>query len=245
MWNKPQLMMAISELLFVVAGAMLFVAAVVWVARLPLFPLNEVVMTNSLQEVQKNDLEKALSGHLKGNFFSVNLEELRATLEQIPWARRVEVRRQWPGRLIVDMEEHMPMALWGGSAEFLVNSHGELFTATMNQRSKALMPILEGPDNLVQDIFAFYLEAKESLKAIDRAPHRLNISQRLAVKLLLDDGMIVELGRQQPKTQVKKRLERFVEYYPSVLAATRHTPKVVDMRYPNGFVVRTGNAPIN
>jgi cell division protein FtsQ len=107
------------------------------------------------------------------------------------------------------------------------------------------MPVLEGPDNLVQDIFAFYLEAKSSLKAIDRTPHRVNVSQRLAVRLLLDDGMVVELGRQQPQTQAKQRLERFVEYYPSVLAATNHKPRVVDMRYPNGFVVRTGNAPIN
>ena len=38
MWNKPQLMTAISDLLFVAAAAALLVAAVLWGVRLPLFP---------------------------------------------------------------------------------------------------------------------------------------------------------------------------------------------------------------
>ena len=37
---------------------------------------------------------------------------------------------------------------------------------------------------------------------------------------------------------LRERLERFVEYYPSVLNAGRQRPTVVDMRYPNGFALR-------
>lgn len=71
------------------------VAAVIWGARLPLFSLREVVVMHELQEVRRNELERALAGRLRGNFFSVNLDVLRQSLEQLPWIRRAEVRRQW------------------------------------------------------------------------------------------------------------------------------------------------------
>ena len=88
------------------------------------------------------------------------------------------------------------------------------------------------------------------MRPIGRIPRALNVSPRLAVQLRLDDGMIVELGRQQPKTAIRQRLERFVEYYPSVLAVVRQRsrgsalPLIVDMRYPNGFALRVGSAPV-
>ena len=43
-------------------------------------------------------------------------------------------------------------------------------------------------------------------------------------------------------TPVRLRLERFVEYYPSVLGAGRQKPTVVDMRYPNGFALHLAAA---
>ena len=79
---------------------------------------------------------------------------------------------------------------------------------------------------------------RDSLKPLGKWPRALNISPRLAVQLRLDDGMVIELGRQQTKAPVRERLKRFVEYYPSVLAAAKQRPSVVDMRYPNGFALR-------
>ena len=101
MWNRPQLMTAISDLLFVAAAAALLVSAVVWIARLPLFPIHEVQVTNVLQEVRRTDLEEALAGRLRGNFFSVNLEGIRQAVEQLPWVRTAEAQRGslWAWRL--------------------------------------------------------------------------------------------------------------------------------------------------
>ena len=88
MWNRPQLMTAVSDLLVVAAAAALLVSAVVWIARLPLFPIHEVLVTNELHEVRRSDLEETLSGRLRGNFFSVNLEGIRQAVEQLQYAQR-------------------------------------------------------------------------------------------------------------------------------------------------------------
>ena len=242
MWNKPQLMTAVSDLLFVAAAAALLVAAVVWGARLPLFPLREVVVTHELREVRRSEVEHSLAGQLRGNFFSINLEGIRQSLEQLPWVRHAEVRRQWPSRLEVSVEEHVPVAFWGAATGQLVNSYGEVFAAAMSVPPSAPMPVLLGPTGMAPEMLEYYQQAVETLKPLGKAPRALNVSPRLAVQLRLDDGMIVELGRQQAKAPVRERLERFVEYYPSVLNAAKQRASVVDMRYPNGFALRVAAA---
>ena len=87
-------------------------------------------------------------------------------------------------------------------------------------------------------MLGYYQQAADLLTPIGRTPRTLNVSPRLALTLKLDAGMIVELGRQQTKAPVRERLERFVEFYPSILTAARKRPEVVDMRYPKGFALR-------
>lgn len=244
MWNKPQVMTAVSDLLLVAAAAALVVAAVIWSARLPLFPLREVVVTQELREVRRSEVERSLAGRLRGNFFSVNLEAVRQSLEQLPWVRHAEVRRQWPSSIEVSIEEHVPVAFWGQASGQLVNSFGEVFAAAMSVQPTAPLPVLVGPPDIAPEMLGYYQEAEEMFKPLGRWPRAVHVSPRLAVQIRLDDGMILELGRQQPKAPVRQRLERFVEYYPSVLTAAKQRPTVVDMRYPNGFALRVATAPV-
>jgi cell division protein FtsQ len=243
MWNKPQLMIAVSDLLFVAAAAVLIVSALVWSARLPLFPLREVVVTNALREIRRSEVEGSLAGRLRGNFFSVDLETVRQSLEQLPWVRHAEVRRQWPSRIEVSIEEHVPVAFWGQATGQLVNSYGEVFAAAMSVPPSAPMPLLQGPVGLAPEMLRYYQQAEEILRPLGRLPRALHVSPRLALQLRLDDGLIVELGRQQAKAPVRERLQRFVEFYPSVMSAAKQRPSVVDMRYPNGFALRVAAAP--
>ena len=244
MWNRPQLMAAVSDLLFAAAAAALLVAALVGVARLPLFPVHEIQVTNALREVRRAELEEVLAGRLRGNFFSINLEGIRQAVEQLPWVRSAEARRQWPSKIELAIEEHAPVAYWGDATGQLVNSHGEVFTATMTAPPPSPIPMLFGPNELTLDMLGYYQQAAELTKPLGRVPQTLTISPRLAVQLKLDDGMVVELGREQPKAPVRERLLRFVEFYPNVLNAVHQRPTVVDMRYPNGFALHVAAAPV-
>ena len=56
--------------------------------------------------------------------------------ESVPWVRHAVVRRVWPNRLAVTLEEHRAAALWQGlgtttGSESLVNGHGEVFEANL------------------------------------------------------------------------------------------------------------------
>ncbi len=237
MWHKPQLMTAVADLLLLAAGAALLVAAVIWGApRMRLIPLNEVRVTHELQSVQRSDVEQSLEDLLRGSFLTVNLEALRLALEQLPWVRHAEVWRKWPARIDVRIEEQQAVAHWGEGRGELVNIFGEVFAASLPEGQR--LPRLSGPSGSAGDVLRRHEEFARVLRPIGQQPVQVALSPRLAWALELEDGMLVELGREQAKAPIRMRLQRFVDYYPT-LSDTRHgRPLAVDMRYPNGFALR-------
>ena len=238
MWNKPHLLNAIADLLILVAGAALLAAAAVWVVRVPSLPVRQVVFAEALPHTRRLEVEQILPSALKGNFFSLNLESVRSALEKLPWVRKVEVRRIWPARLEVKVEEHRPSARWGEGRGELVNSFGEVFAATLVDQELEALPLLFGPAGTAPEVLKRYSELVGSFKAVGERPVQLILSPRLAWQLKLEQGMLVDLGREQPKSPVGVRLQRFIDIYPELIAKRAVRPSVVDLRYPNGFAIR-------
>lgn len=246
MWNKPQLLNALADLLFVAAAAALLAAAAVWLVRMPALPIKQVVFSQELQHVRRLEVEQVLPAVLKGNFFSVNLEAVRGALEKLPWVRKVEVRRVWPARLEVRVEEHRPAARWEdgrtASRGELVNTFGEVFPAALPEEAGAGLPVLYGPAGTAPEVLKRYAEFMAAFKPVGHKPVQVVQSPRLAWQLKLDNGMVVELGHEQPKAPLGARLQRFVEVYPATVAARPTAPSTVDLRYPNGFAMRVAGA---
>ena len=83
-------------------------------------------------------------------------------------------------------------------------------------------------------------EVRRLLAPTGRTAHQLTLTPRLAWQVRLDDGLALELGREQAKSPIRERLARFVEVYPAAVATRQPKPQVADLRYPNGFVLRAG-----
>jgi cell division protein FtsQ len=120
----------------------LLAAGAVWLVRVPSLPVKHVVFTEPLPHTKRGEVEQVLPAALKGNFFSLNLDAVRGALEKLPWVRKVAVRRQWPDRLEISIEEHKPVARWGDGRGELVNSYGEVFAACCRKPSVGLLPLL-------------------------------------------------------------------------------------------------------
>ena len=240
MWHKPRLMLAAADLLWIAGGVMLGLAAFHAVMRLPILPIRHVVVANELIEVQRADVEQAISG-LRGNLISVSIDGVRAALEKLAWVRRAEVRRRWPGTLELTLHEHQPVARWGESTQQLVNAQGEVFYATGSSRV-AHLPVFGGPLGSSAEILARYAQIRDLITPTGRIARQVVLTPRLAWQVRLDDGMALELGREQAKSPIRDRLARFVEVYALAVEARQPRPQVVDLRYPNGFVLRAALA---
>ncbi len=239
MWHKPHLLNAIADLLLLVGGVALAAAAALWLVRMPVLPVKQVVFVEALPHTRVPEVDQALTESLRGNFFSLNLENVRASLEELPWVRKADVRRIWPSKLEVRVEEHKPVARWGEGRGELVNSYGEIFSAIPSGEELKGLPMLFGPEGTAPDLLKRYAELIEAFATLNERPMELTLSPRLAWQTRLASGMVVALGREQPKSPVDARLQRFIEVYPEWVGKRAARPAVIDLRYPHGFAVRS------
>jgi len=228
MWNRPVLMNGIANALFAAAALLALVGAWKLAAHQPLFELREVTVGGALAHVTRGEIEDVVRRELKGNFLTLDLATVNAAFQQLPWVRKASVRRQWPGRLDVVLEEHVPLARWGTGA--LVNTEGDVFRATY----KGELPQFVGPEEAAREMAIQYRYFRKSLEAIGQTPVRLEVSPRRAWRVRLASGVTLALGREQ----VEARLARFVAMHDRALAPLGPRVEYVDLRYANGFAVR-------
>lgn len=150
MWHKPTLLNWIANLLFALSVVVMLYAVLYVVVHLPFFPLREVKVDGQLSHVSREQVNLIVAKHLKGNFFTLDLIQSRDAFEKLPWARKVSVRRRWPDKLEVTIEEHQELARWSNAA--LVNAQGELFHAA----SGSDLPVFYGPTDGVMEVAAQY-----------------------------------------------------------------------------------------
>jgi len=228
MWDRPHALNAGANALF--AGAALLALYLAWTlaARLPVLALSEVRVSGELAHVSREQIEGVVQRELKGNFLTVDLAAARAAFQKLPWVRQAGVRRLWPARLEVALEEHVPLARWANTA--LVNTHGDVFAGTYDGE----LPVFIGPEGASREIAIQYRYFSRSLEAIGQTPVQVRMSPRRAWQVKLQSGLMLELGREQ----VEERLARFVAAYDRTFGRLGRRIEHVDLRYSNGFAVR-------
>ena len=233
MWDNPRLLNTAASLLTGLALALLLAAAVQLALRSNWLELREVTVLGAPVHTDREQIQRALQAALSGaNFLAVDIDSLRNALERLPWVRRVELRRVWPDRLEVSLEEHVVFARWGAAA--LVNTHGELFAA----RSEERLPVFAGPPGTEAEVVRRYRRFVELLSPLVDEPQRVTLTPRYAWQLRLASGLHIELGRDYPGESAERRLARFVASYSQTLARVPRRHAYVDLRYANGFALR-------
>lgn len=228
MWNNVKALTRVSNAAFVLAFIMLL-GGVTWrLAYLDMFSVRAIDVIGNVAHVTREQVQNIAGNELRGTFFTVDLRGAQAAFEKLPWVRRVDVRRRWPDRLEVVVEEHRELARWGSTA--LVNTNGEVFEGASSQR----LPLFEGPAGTNFEVSRNYSHFNASLARIGRQIRSVRLSERRAWRLDLDDGTVIELGRHG----VVERLSSFVSVYGRSVAALEGRIRYVDLRYVNGFAVR-------
>lgn len=236
------MMNLVADLIYFAAVLALGYACVLAMLRLPVFPLREVVLTAPLYRVTPAQVEYAARSGIHGNFFTVDIERARAAFEKLPWVRRVSARRVWPWGIAVDIEEHEAVALWrqGETDTRLVNRQGEVFSAT----PAGELPELGGPEGSAPEVLARFREIEKLLAPIGRRPRRLVLSSRLAWQARLDNGLTLDLGREEARVPINARITRFVTAYADVVGRLAVPVAAADLRYPNGFALRLASGRV-
>lgn len=228
-WFTAGRMNGLANWLFVICTLLALYTAFQCISRSAVFGLHHVVVTTPLKQVDEAVFNSQMRS-LRGDLFSVNLDEARANIAKLSWVRHVDVRRAFPDRLYVSIEEHEPLGRWG--SEGLINTYGELFDADY----RGELPRLTGPSASEREVVDFYQRSKSVLAVLGLTPISVSLSARRAWRIGLDNGLELELGREQ----IDDRLAVFARAYPSALVQLARKTGTIDLRYDGGFVLKTG-----
>ena len=241
-----RLMNAIAIVVFTLALAALLAAGFAWVARRPQFQFADVRLEGDLQRNSVTTVRANAMPHLAGNFFTMDLGRARAAFEQVPWVRRAVVRRVWPDKLVVALEEHQPVALWEGdeNSDKMVNSHGEVFEANVGDVEDDSLPQFAGPEGTSAQVLEMYRRLQPMFAAMDAEVTALRLSGRGSWKVDLDNGAAVELGR-GTQEEVTERTTRFIRTVPQVLRKFHAPLENADLRHAEGYAVKLKGLSVN
>ena len=152
-------------------------------------------------------------------------------MQQQPWVSQVAVRKQWPGKLVIVVTEHSPVAIW--NSQFLLNKRGEVFKAPLSELAQPL-PKLNGPDGAEQDALKMFSQLQALLALHQFQAETLSVNERFAWEVTLSNGIALKLGRED----TLKRVQRFIDLYPVISKQKPEAIEQVDLRYDTGLAVR-------
>jgi cell division protein FtsQ len=236
-----RLMNITATVLFVACGLLLAGALGWWVVRSPVFAIRGIVVQGDTAHNSAATLRANVLPRLRGNFFTVDLQKTREAFEAVPWVRRAVVKRQFPNKLRVQLQENEAEAFWGADSESrLVNTYGEVFEANPGDVEQDEMPRLVGPEGSAAQVLAMYHGLKPMLEQLDLGIEQVALSGRGGWTLTLDSGATVELGRGATE-EVLARSQRFAATLTQVTAKYGRRPEALvtaDLRHTDGYAVK-------
>lgn len=236
-----RLMNATATVLLAGAIVLLLAALCWWAVRHPVFALGGISVQGEVTHNSAATLRANVAPQLSGNFFTVDLAATRRVFEGVPWVRRATVRREFPNRLRVALQEHRAVAYWGEEGgSRMVNSFGEVFEANPAEVEHDDLPRLAGPDGQAAQVLAMYRAVTPLFQAVDLAVEELALTGRGSWQVVLDTDATVELGRGDA-AEVGARAQRFVQTLTQVTSRYGRRPEALvaaDLRYGDGYAVR-------
>lgn len=240
MTSQPEQIQRTSRQAFY-AGVVFFVGALVLLAwggwALKLYvgnqqtaPIQHVRLFGDFQHIEPQQLQQRLRQQYVGNIFRVDVDQVQQFLLQQPWVYQAAVRKQWPDTLVVVVTEQQPVAIW--NEQQLINQKGELFTAPLEQLIVDV-PVLTGPAGSEQDALTMFRYIEQLLGLHELRAERLELSERFAWQIQLDNDIRLRLGRQH----TVPRVQRFLDLYPVLQQHSSDAIAEVDLRYDTGVAV--------
>lgn len=236
-----KLMNLTASVLF--AGLVLAVLAVAarWAVHHPAFAIRRIVVQGEMVHNNAITLRANVAPQLVGNFFTIDLAQVRDAFEQVPWVRSASVRREYPGTLRVRLREHDAAAYWGPeTSATLLNGDGETFEANASDLEQDDLPRLKGPQGQSAVVLDMFRRLQPVFAPLALELTELEWTPRGGWRATFDSNAVVELGG-GTTAEVLERSQKFVQTLNEVVGQYRRRVdalEAADLRHADGYALR-------
>lgn len=171
------------------------------------FVLNDIVVTGR-EKTTPEELLNVVKLKRGDNFLNINIGEIKARLEKLPWVRQAEVKRLFfPNILQISLEERKVRSIWQFNDKFYpIDYDGEVINATFKPTKPILLVVGDGAPENVNELL-------ESISANQQILERIKVANFISKRrwnLVLDDiksGITIKLPEEDVKKAWKKLLK--------------------------------------
>jgi len=219
---------------YLISGCLLLITLFAfgsWFFQAKRFPISSVKVIGERHYVSSTTLHNVIFPYIQPGFFSVNVSNLQQQLLLLPWIKQADVRRVWPGQLVVRIFEHKPAAIWNQAS--VLSFDGKIISPPQKEIESLSLPQFIGPQSKQTEVWQQYLSMEKAISSLHLRILSLELAERGAWQLTLSNGIKVILGTQD----VSERFERFVAAYKKEFSRSPNKISYVDLRYTSGMAV--------
>ena len=236
----PVAAVLLAVILVTAAGA----AAYSWLGHSRLFAVREIDL-NRCDYVTREEVSGMLSGVPQGNIWLLSSRDIGRRMLSHPWVRSVSVRKAFPDRLVVRIEERKPVAMINLDVLYYVDDQGKIFKRLTSYDPKGF-PILTGfsqGDLKANDAVTAknIRRTLELLRCTESGVLRENVSevnydaQEGYTLVTRDSGIQLKIGTME----FPEAMQRIEEAMPK-LSSLGQAKGIVDLKTAGRIFVRSG-----
>ncbi|WP_081301168.1 FtsQ-type POTRA domain-containing protein [Gilliamella sp. wkB178] len=212
--------------------------------------LSQLILNGEHTFTTEDDIRNAILGlGLPNTYIGQDVDDIQQEVLRFPWVKQASVRKQWPDRLIVYVEEYKPAFYWNDL--FLLDINGNVFSVPLDRIAELQLPRLYGPEGKAKTVLETYYKLNELSKKLANSQLALQIEaaqtdERNAWQLMVKQciaGFCIEnqeiklmLGTED----IEQRYQQFIKLFPEIQSRMPANERiaVADLRYENGISVQ-------
>ena len=195
------------------------------------FSINHITLGQKSLNVNESDVFMIAENYLKNkSFFNINMDYLKNSIEKVDWVRNANIRRSYPNKVIIFIEEYKPVAVWNN--DFYISENGDIFSANKIEKKLPKLSSFAKRNIIIFEYFSLISDGILNNK-INEKIYQIKENEIRSLTLLFTSNIAVKFGSKN----IKERIDTFLNIYKTLNSSDLKKIRYIDMRYSNGFTI--------
>jgi len=195
------------------------------------FPIKEISIESKIINTSKDDVFEKSKNYLNSkSFFNFKINILKKEIEKVSWVKSADIRRVYPGKIKIYIEEHVPIAIWNNKS--YMNDTGDIFFIRDIEKK---LPVINSNKNRNKIMFVYFSLLLKYISDynFDIKIKKIEENDIRSLSAYLSSGIIVKFGSKD----IKDKIHTFIKLYKTLNSSDLEKIGYIDMRYANGFSI--------
>lgn len=231
----------LSTFFFTIFGCLIVINFVTFYMANSPINLKKIIIHGDLRHQNTSSVRANVIPGIRGNFFTINLNDTQLAFESLPWIRNAVVKRIFPNQLEIHLKEYRPVAVWGAQEDSkMISADGVVFDSSADDDEYEKLPQFIGSDEQSRLMLEVYTKLITILRPLKVKLVKIALSSRGSWTAVLEGGAQIELGRGSLDI-ITERMKQFADTFD--MAASNFNKDITalqyaDLRHADGYALR-------